>query len=48
LELFDSELLRAHPKGQTIYSPELARHLRLNFNAWGTLDVICSKFVVAV
>jgi hypothetical protein len=45
-ELFESELLRAHAPGLAMHVRAPVRHLRLNFNAWGTLDVICSGFVV--
>lgn len=46
-ELLGSPLLLKHTEGQTIYSPKAARHIRLNFNAWGRLDVICEHFDVA-
>jgi hypothetical protein len=43
-ELFDSPLLAAHPPGETLHSSAPLRHLRLNFNEWGRLDVLCAGF----
>lgn len=44
-ELFDTPLLHAHPAGRTMHSSRgPLRHVRLNFNAWGSLDVLCTAF----
>jgi len=46
-ELFDSPLLMAYSLGLTLHSVAGLRHIRLNFNAWGRLDVLCTNIVVA-
>jgi hypothetical protein len=44
-ELFDSPLLHAHSPGRTMHSSRgPLRHLRLNFNDCGSLDVLCTAF----
>jgi hypothetical protein len=43
-ELFDSPLPASHPPGETLHALAELRHIRLNFNAWGRLDVLCAEF----
>ena len=43
-ELFNTPLLAAHPPGKTMYSVAGLRHIRLHFNEWGRLDVLCIGF----
>ena len=43
-ELHESSWLAEHPPGSTMYAVEGLRHIRLNFNAWGRLDVLCKSF----
>jgi len=45
-ELFGTEWLSQHTEGRTMNSGPQLRHLRFNFNAWGSLDVLCSSFSV--
>ena len=46
-ELFESPLMALHPIGVTLHSVAGLRHIRLNFNAWGRLDVLCLEFRAA-
>ena len=46
-EIFGSSLLSEHPDGKTMYSLSQLRHIRLNFNAWGRLDILCMSFATA-
>jgi len=43
-EIFNSSLLELHTPGITLNSSPGLRHIRLNFNAWGRLDVLCTSF----
>lgn len=45
-ELFGTEWLAKHTNGATVYSGKGLRHLRLNFNAWGHFEVLCTSFAV--
>jgi hypothetical protein len=42
-ELFESPLLAAHAPRTTLNSAPGLRHLRLNFSAWGRLEVLCLR-----
>jgi len=44
-EIFGSELLREH-QDSTLSFRGSVRHIRLNFNAAGSLDVICASYRV--
>ena len=43
-ELFNTPLLGAPPPGKTRYAVAGLRHIRLHFNEWGRLDVLCIGF----
>ncbi len=45
-ELYGTKWLEQHSAGGTIYSATGLRHLRLNFNAWGHFEVLCTTFKV--
>lgn len=45
-ELDRSALLSAHAGGRTMHGGSRPRHLRFRLHPWGTLDVVCSGYVV--
>jgi hypothetical protein len=46
-ELYESPWLVEHSAGRTLHSVDGLRHIRLNFNEWGRLNVLCTTFSVA-
>ncbi|MEO8672198.1 MAG: hypothetical protein ABI411_12850, partial [Tahibacter sp.] len=43
-EIFNSAWLSQHSPGSTAHSVPALRHIRLNFNECGCLEVLCLKF----